>query len=254
MTVVRAVLSLPMLALLLAIPAHAHTALVGEDDTSTNCSSPDDRSRASAPQTPLFAPRPSDTNSASHFVADRPVSSAGDAHAVQTPAHIAVCRASLQVIPSPDAAAHLTVELGKPLPAGALAATVVRRFAFTGTGVRPGLQLEIDAPKGTAPHVTLALPLGTSMELALIEGNLELTRPLGDAHIAIVKGKATLHLADSDFRSLECSALMGGIRDARPGGKSHGHMLSTWKTSGTGTAMIEVSAVSGDLLLLPRPS
>lgn len=244
-------ISLPMLALLLAIPAHAHAALIDVDDASTNCGSNEDHDSADQRQAPIFAPLPADDNSLSRFSAVRPVPANADAHPGTIAAHIAVCRASLHLIPSPDAAAHLTLELSKPLPAGALAAHLVRRFAFTTSGAHPGLQLEIDAPPGTSPRVELALPLGTSTELALVQGNLELTRLLGNAQIAIVKGNATLHLADSDFKTLECATIMGGIRDRRPGGSSHGHMLSTWTTNGTGTAKIEISAVSGDLILLP---
>ena len=247
--------SLPMLALLLAIPVRAHAALMDVDDSPTNCSSNEEDSSSNSPQVPLFVPLAGDANTPSHFSAIRPVPSNAESRSVSLSAHLALCRASLHLIPSPDSAAHLTIELSKPLPAGALAAHLVRRFAFTSAGAHPGLQLEINAPPGSSPRVEIALPLGTTTELALVHGNFELARLLGDAHIAIVKGNATLHLADSDFKTLECATLMGGIHDRRPNSRSsHGHVLGAWTAQGSGTAKVEFSAVSGDLILLPPVS
>ena len=236
--------SLPMLALLLAIPAVAHAA---PDTDSTNCSH--DESPSGKITTPQFTPDSSDTNSPSQFTATRSLSgpSSAPAHVM---AHIAVCRASLTVKPSPDADAHLSISLNKPLSSGQLASTFVRRFAL----VDSRLQIEIDAPEGISPRINLQLPLGTATELALVRGDLEVAHLLGDSQIAIVKGNATLHLADADFRSLECATIMGGIHDRRPGGATHGHVLSIWTARGTGTAKIEFSAVSGDLTLLPPTS
>ncbi len=67
-----------------------------------------------------------------------------------------------------------------------------------------------------------------------------------------MKGNASLHIADADFSTLECATILGGIRDRRPNSNgNHGHMLATWTAHGTGSATIEFSAVSGDLILLP---
>ena len=238
--------SLPMLALLLAIPAVAHAA---PDTDSTNCSHDESKGPSSQLTATQFTPDPSDTNSPTHFTATRFLSGPSSAP-IHVTAHIAVCRASLTVKPSPDADAHLSISLGKPLSSGRLASTLVRRFALTGAR----LELEIEAPEGTTPHVSILLPRGTATELALVRGDLDVSDVLGDSQIAIVKGNATLHLADADFRSLECATIMGGIHDRRPGGATHGHVLSTWTAQGTGTSKIEFSAVSGDLILLPPAS
>ena len=238
--------SLPMLALLLAIPAVAHAAL---DTDSTNCSHDESKGSSGKLTSPQFTPDSSDTNSPSQFTATRSLSGPSSAPSHVT-AHIAVCRASLTIKPSSDAEAHLSISLSKPLPSGHLVSTLVHRFVLT----ESRLELEIDAPEGITPHVSLTLPLGTATELALVRGDLEIGHLLGDSQIAIVKGNATLHLADADFRSLECATIMGGIHDRRPGGSTHGHVLSTWAAQGTGTSKIEFSAVSGDLILLPPAS
>lgn len=238
--------SLPMLALLLAIPAIAHAAPYND---SSSCSHDESKGPSGKPDLPQFTPNPTDANSTSQFTATRPLSGTSSAQTHVT-AHITVCRASLTVAPSSDASAHLSITLSKPLSSGKLASTFVRQFIISDSR----LYLEIDAPEGVSPHVSLTLPLGTATEIALVHGDLNFAHLLGDSQIAIVKGNATLHLADADFRSLECAAIMGGIQDRRPGGSSHGHRLSAWTTEGTGTAKIEFSAVSGDLILLPPAS
>ena len=237
--------SLPMLALLLAIPASAR-AFTLESDDSPNCGNDNDTSSSGKPQLPRFTPAAPDSDSVSHFEATRPVSTTASVASPVT-AHIAICRASLTLALSPDQTAHLTVSLGKSLPTGQRVSSFIRRFVVTGSRI----EIEIEAPEGISPRVGLALPLGTRTELALVRGNLDIGHLLGDSQIAIVKGNATLHLADADFSSLECATIMGGIRDHRPGGSSHGHVLSTWTAHGTGAAKIEFSAVSGDLILLP---
>ncbi len=239
-------LSFSMLTLLLAAPAIAHAA---PESDSTNCSHDRDTGSSRTLDRPQFAPDPTDANNASHFAATRALSTTSAAPSANA-AHIAICGASLTVTPSPDASAHLSISLSKPLPSGQLASSLVRRFALTGSH----LDLEIEAPEGLAPRIALTLPSGTRTELALIRGDLDLRHLLGDSQIAIVKGNATLHVADSDFSSLECATIMGGIHDRRPGGSSHGHVLSTWTAHGTGSAKIEFSAVSGDLILLPPSS
>ncbi len=238
--------SLPMLALLLAVPAVAHAA---PDTDSTNCSHDESKGPSAKPTSPPFTSESSDADSPSQFTATRSLSRSQSAPTHVT-AHIAVCRASLTVKPSPDADAHLSISIDKPLSSRQLVSTFIRRFAL----VDSRLELEIDAPDGSAPRVSLMLPLGTTTELALVRGDLEFGHLLGDSQIAIVKGNAILHLADSDFRSLECATIMGGIHDRRPGGATYGHVLSTWTARGTGTAKIEFSAVSGDLILLPPTS
>ena len=238
--------SLPMLALLLAIPAVAHATL---DTDSASCSHDESKGPSANPTTPQFAPDSSDTNTSSRFTATRSLLGPSSKPSRVT-AHIAVCRASLTVKPSPDTNAHLSISVDKPLSSGQHASTFVRRFAL----VNSRLELEIDAPEGASPRIDLQLPLGTTTEIALVRGDLEVSHLLGNSQIAIVKGNATLHLADTDFRSLECATIMGGIHDRRPGGSSHGHVLSTWTAQGTGSSKIEFSAVSGDLILLPPAS
>ncbi len=233
---------LPMLAFLLAIPSLAHAGAFNEDIA--NC-----KDDSNSPPPPLFAPGPEDHSTATAFSATRTFPASATTQHPE--AHLAVCRASLTLVPSHDSGAHLAVTLPKPLPSGHPAATVVRRFEVTSSGI----ELDIDAPTGVSPHVELALPVGTPLDLGIVQGNLEVTRLLGDARIAIVKGNATLHLADSDFATLECATLIGGIRDHRPNGiGSRGHVLSTWTGQGTGSARVKVSAVSGDLILQPPVS
>ena len=234
--------SVPMLAVLLAIPALAHAAILDDEPTSQAC----EQDQKQAPATAPFAPAATDQNTPTLFSAVRPIPSI-DSHTIPT-AHIAICRADFTLTQSADAAAHLTIELSKPLPSGQPASQLVHRFLVTSAG----LQLEVDAPKGTSPRIHLALPLGTSTELALVGGNLEVIHLLGNSQIAIVKGNASLHVADVDFATLECATILGGIRDRRPNGSgNHGHMLATWTAHGTGKAKVEFSAVSGDLILLP---
>ena len=235
--------SLPMLALLFAISTVAHAA---PNEDTTDCGSGDHAVVSGTPQAPRFTPVARDSDSVSHFEATRPISSTARAQSPVT-AHIAVCRGSLSVTPSRDAEAHLTISLSKALPAGQLASSLIRSFVVTDSHI----EVEIAAPEEVSPRIGLALPLGTSTELALVRGNLDISHLLGNAQIAIVKGNATLHLADADFSWLECATIMGGIHDRRPGGISHGHVLSTWTAHGTGSAKIEFSAVSGDLILLP---
>ncbi len=240
-------LSLPMLALLLAIPVIAYAAPNGD---STHCTETEDQSSSDKPALLRFTPDRADTDSTTQFSATRPLSQAPLAAPPHTTAHITLCRASLTITPSSDTSAHLLISLGKPLSSEQLVSTFVRHFVLTGSR----LELDIEAPEGASPRVSLALPLGTTTELALVSGDLNISHLLGDSQIAIVKGNATLHLADADFSSLECATIVGGIRDRRPGGNSHGHVLSTWTTHGTGTAKVQVSAVSGDLILLPPSS
>ena len=241
--------SLPMLGLLLAIPARAHAAAPDADDASTNCTHEQDKGSQSRADLPPFAPLPADENTVTHFSAARALS-APSPTATTASAHIAICRASVNLAPSPDADVHLSIDLSKPLPGGQLASHLLRRFVMKDGA----LELEMEAPEGISARVQLALPRGMRSEFALVRGDLEVLHLLGDAQIAIVKGNATLHLADADFATLECATILGGIRDRRPGGSTHGRMLSTWTARGTGTPKIEFSAVSGDLILLPRPS
>ena len=230
------VLFLPMLLVPPTTPAMAQTGAEDDRASSMNCSHEADHGSATA----RFVPGTADTNSAMTFAAVRPVSGGA--------VHVAVCRAELRVAASPDANAHVTISLKKPLPAGMLAASLVRRM-----DVADGkLEIEIEAPEGFSPAVAVLVPMGAALELAMVRGNVDVLKLTGDAKVAIVKGTVTLHLADSDFGTIECATVMGGIRDRREHGTgSHGHVLGTWTGHGTGKAKVELSAVSGDLVLLP---
>jgi hypothetical protein len=238
---------LPMLAALLAIPAIARAA-APDDDSSMHCDS-DRESQSPGRAPPAFVPDSTDGNTASTFSAIRSLTSDASAPSSSS-AHISICRATVTLTPSSDGNAHLSIDLSKALPSGQLASSLVHRFLLSDSG----LHLEIKAPEGANARIHLALPVGTATEFALVRGDLNVLRLFGNAHIAIVKGNATLHLADADFATLQCAAVLGGIRDRRPGGGSHGHVLSSWTAHGTGAANIQMSAVSGDLILLPPTS
>jgi hypothetical protein len=140
------------------------------------------------------------------------------------------------------------VTLHKELPHGQTVAGYIKRFTVDSKRA----QFLLDIPGEYRPQILIELPSPTTIDSALAVGNVTFDTVLGDIQIGIAKGDLLLHTEDDGFKKLEASVAIGGIRDKRPGGHSHGRFATTWIRAGTGAYSVTASIAMGKLILLPK--